>query len=285
MAGFKSFPKEMEMKKNLPFFIFFGALIIFYVFLTKQKPNSVYLSPYDKISKEEIPKSDHKIFDLISRINQKSSEIQSLYLENMSIKFQQNFISFKANGEIAMLKDKNFRLKISSNITGKEMDIGSNDELFWFWSKRMNPPYLHYANHKDLHKTMLRTALNPNWMMESLNVQEIKKENIMVAYFKNFYVIIQNRISANSEKVTLVLLLDPQKETIVGRYLYDANGKMIASTEYENGTGIVPNKIFIQWYEENIFLTWDLSKIKINLGINPSYWIMPNMKNSVNMAQ
>jgi predicted transcriptional regulator len=60
---------------------------------------------------------------------------------------------------------------------------------------------------------------------------------------------------------------------------------MIASTEYENGTGIVPNKIFIQWYEENIFLTWDLSEIKINLGINPSYWIMPNMKNSINMAE
>jgi hypothetical protein len=285
MIGFKSFPKELEMKKNLPFFIFFGALVIFYVLLTKQKPNSVYLSPYDKISKEEIPKSDHKIFELISRINEKSSEIQSLYLEKMPIKFQQNFISFKANGEIAMLKDINFRLKVSSKITGKEMDIGSNDNFFWFWSKRMNPPYLHYANHKDLSKTMLRTALNPNWMIESLNVQEIKKDNITVAYFKNFYAIIQNRISANLEKVTLVLLLDPQKETIVGRYLYDINGKMIASTEYENGTGIVPNKIFIQWYEENIFLTWDLSEIKINLGINPSYWIMPNMKNSINMAE
>jgi len=121
--------------------------------------------------------------------------------------------------------------------------------------------------------------------MESLNVQEIKKDNIMVAYFKNFYVIIQHRISANLEKVTLILLLDSQKETIAGRYLYDENGKMIASTEYETGNGIVPNKIFIQWYEENIFLTWDLSKIKINLGINPSYWIMPNMKNSINMAQ
>lgn len=288
MAGFKSFPKERKMKKILLALAFFGALAYLYWFLTTPRTTPVYLSPTDQISKQEKPEPIHEIYDIINTINERNSRIKSIYIADMPIRLKQGNITAKVYGELAMEKEKNFRLKIMHKITGKEMDIGSNNTHFWFWSKRMEPPALHYAKHEDLDKTMLRTALNPDWMMESINVSSVSIENIEIAKFKEFWATIQPRISGNEENVTVVTLIHPVDKVVVGRYLYNQDGKLIASTEYQDFFGLTksffPRKILIIWYEEGITLDWDLSDVQINVGINPQFWLMPDMKNKIDMG-
>lgn len=273
------------MKKLILALVFFGALACLYWFLTKPRTSPVYLSPADQISKQKNPQPRHEIYSIVEEINARNAKIRSIYIADMPIKMQQGRITAKVSGELAMEKDKNFRLKVTHRLTGKEMDIGSNSSVFWFWSKRMDPPALHYAKHEDLTKTMLRTALNPNWMMESLSVGNINMENIEIAKFKGYWAVIQSRSGASGESVTVMTLIDPTQKVVVGRYLYNTNGRMIASTEYQGFSGAIPSKIFIIWYEEAITLEWDLSGAQINAGISPAFWVMPDMRNKIDMGK
>ena len=285
MAGPKSFPKKRKMKKFILALAFFGAQACLYWFLTKPRTSPVYLSPTDQISKQEKPQPVHEIYGIIQEINARNAKVQSIYIADMPIKLQQGRMTAIVSGELAMEKDKNFRLKVTHRITGKEIDIGSNSTHFWFWSKRMDPPALHYAKHEDLSKTMLRTALNPNWMMESLSVGNISTENIEIAKFKDFWAVIQSRSGASGEPVTVMTLIDPARKVVVGRYLYNHTGRMIASTEYQDFSGVIPRKILIIWYEEAITLDWDLSGAQINAGISPAFWVMPEMRNKIDMGK
>ena len=270
--------------KNVLVLVLFILIGYFYWINTKPITTPIYLSPTDKISIKEKYNEFNKIYETIKEINKRSSEIKSIFISEMPILLQQGKITAKVYGEMAMDKEKKFRLKVTHRITGKEMDIGSNDTHFWFWSKRMRPSALNYAKHEDLNKTMLRTALNPSWMMESMNISEIDTKNIEIAEFKNFIAIIQPRVSATKEKVTITTLIDPVEKLVVGRYLYNQEGKLIASTEYRDFFNLFPRKIIIIWYEENVTLNWDLSKIKTNVKVDPKFWNMPETIKKINIG-
>ena len=260
-------------------------LIYSYWKASAPRTTSIYLSPDDQISSQEVPKEEHEVFKIIKEINEKNEKIKSIYISNMPIRLQQGRLTIKVSGEMAMQKEKNFRLKIDHRLTGREMDIGSNDTYFWFWSKRMDPPDLNYSKHENLNKTMLRTTLNPNWMLESLNVSTVDIKNIEISKYKNFWKITQPRIASTNELVKIITLIDPEQKVVVGRYLYNQENKMIASTEYQDFYRILPKKIYIMWYEEEIALEWDLSTAKINVDINPEFWSMPNIKNKIEIGK
>lgn len=273
------------MKKILLALFFICFLVLLYNFLTTPKIQPIYLSPSDQIYKQEKPKPIHEIYEIVHKINENVSYIKNIYVENMPILLQQGQFTARVHGELAMEKDKFFRLKICHPLTGKEMDIGSNDQIFWFWSKRMKPSALYFSKHQNLNKTMLRSALNPNWLLESLNVGDINVENIEISKFNDFWAIIQSRIDSSGDNVTAMILVDPKKEIVLGRYLYNKNGKMMASTEYNEFINHIPHKILIIWYEEGITLTWDLENLKFNTNIDPTLWIIPNINNKIDMGE
>lgn len=277
------------MKKFFLALLFFSILAYLYHFLTHtRKLHPVYLSPTTQLLQEK-PKSEHEVYAHIKTINERNRKIESIFVNNMTIKVKQN-ISIVVHGRLAMQKKNLFRLNVWHDFFGKEMDIGSNESLFWFWSKRMDNPALYYAKHEDLGKTMLKTPLNPGWLMESLNLGEINTDNIEIAKFKNFWALIQSRKSANGENVSVVTLIDPQKTVVVGRYLYNSDGKLVASAETADFSrdfttnALIPKKIYIIWYEERVEMEWHLNTPQINTSINPNYWVMPNSRNKIDMG-
>jgi hypothetical protein len=278
------------MKKLLLAVGFFGALALLYYWLTMPRSTPVYLSPGDQISKQEKPKPQHPVYGLIKQINDRNAKVRTVYVQNVDIRLQRK-ITVKATGELAFEKNKKFRLQVWHRLTGKEVDVGSNDEVFWFWSKRMDPPALHYARHEDLKKAMLKTPLNPAWMMESLNVGQIDAANIQVGDFKGRWAVLRPRTSASGEPVTVMTLIDPQKVVIVGRYLYNQQGKMVVSTETQDwyqdpGTqAMIPRNLLIIWYEEGVVMEWNFHNPQVNTGINPQYWVMPAMRNKIDMGR
>ena len=249
--------------------------------MPKLSPRPFYLSPTTELSQEK-PKAIHEVYQYIQKINDRNCQIKNIFVENVKITIKQQ-ITVKVHGRLAMQKDKYFRLKVWHDVLGQEMDIGSNVQHFWFWSKRMDNPALYYAKHENLNKTMLKTPLNPSWLIESLNLGEIDVENIEVAKFKNFWAIIQPRISALEQNVTVVTLIDPIKIAVVGRYLYNSDGILTASTETRDFTtdstgALIPKNLFIIWYDEGIIMNWELIAPKININIDKNYWLMPNMR-------
>lgn len=272
------------MKKFCLAVLYLGFLTILYWYLTApKKPIPIYVSPQSDLLDEKPAPIHHEVYECVKRINEKNSKITSIIADKVKILVWHDF-GVVVNGKIAMKKDRFFRLKVSG-YRGPEMDIGSNDKVFWFWSRSMPNPALYYAKHEDLRKTMLKTPLNPSWLMESLSLNEISMENVEIIRVNNYWAILQSRNSALGEKIVIATLLDPQRDVIIGHYLYNEQNNLVASAEIKEFDGDIPKKILIVWYDENVRMEWDIINPQINTSIDNSYWQLPYMRNKINMGE
>lgn len=256
-----------------------GFFIIFSIYQHKNKK-----SPFDldceTLNPENKNYKNPVVFALIDKINDKNNRIYNIYVKQMPIWLTINNITFKARGELAHQKDKLFRLHINTIITGKEMDLGSNNDIFWFWSKRMEPSYLYYSRHENISKTNLKTPLNPMWMIESLNFNLIDKGTIQAMIEKNeMYYIYQNRTSASGEPIILITILDPKSESVIGRLMLNQIKENIVTITYKN------KSMKTIWHNEAISMEWDMSSICYNTELPGKLWILPDYKNKFDIGK
>lgn len=266
-------------KKILIFVVFLAFLACVYTYLTTPQAPPNYLSSADQISTNPPAEKQHEIFGVINTINTRNAKIQSLYFPTINMKIKQN-MTVNTTGTMYFQKEKRYRMTVRS-VLGQEMDVGSNDTHFWFWSKRMNPPDLFYAKHEDLDKAMLKTPLNPSWLIESLTLGQLDTKDIEVGELKGNWVILQKRKAARGEDVVVATLISKdQNPRILGNYLYNSAGKMIASTEvsnhYEREGIFIPKSMFITWYEEGLTMEWNMGSPQVNVQIPESVWQIPN---------
>jgi len=76
---------------------------------------------------------------------------------------------------IAFERPMRFRLRGQTGLTGAEIDIGSNDELFWFWVRRNQPPALYFCRHDQFATSPVRRTIpiEPAWLIEALGVARL----------------------------------------------------------------------------------------------------------------
>ena len=246
-------------------------------------PDPIYIPPI--IEEKEIkndPEIDQEISKLIDSINIDNSNIT---YENFKIDIKGS--PFDARANLNYEKENNFRM-ISNSIAGKELDIGMNQEHFWFWSKRMKPSSLYYAKNEDVGKTRLKSPLNPIWLKSCIGVSEINKEAVQTGYREKF-VYIRKIIQTSEGIVKRTTLIDPETERVIGNYLHRMNGNIIISTEIlkfkEVGGSLIPSKIKTIWHEENFVMEWSIKKIKVNSHIHESNFTMPKNIDRINMAE
>jgi hypothetical protein len=183
-------------------------------------------------------------------------------------------------------KDKNFRM-VNWSFLGKESEIGSNDNYFWFWSKRMNPPSLYYAKHEDLPKTNLKTPFHPNWIMETAGISEIPLAQTTIVKYGKYVVAMYDALSNSGEKITRAYLIDPQRKAIVGHYIFNKAGLPVVSAEVTtfhdlNGYNF-PKEMKVIWFEEGFQSDWTLDQPTVNVIIDSKNWAMPDMKDKIDL--
>lgn len=278
------------MKKIYFSGILFTFLFLLYNFLVNLDKKPIFIKKQTILEKNiKEDESKEKLEKSIERINSRNKKIKSIIAEGIRIKVNQK-TSVNVFGNLSMEKQKNFRLKIWHSMTGIEMDIGSNEEIFWFWSKRMTPPALYFAKHENTNKTMLKAPLNPMWIMQSLGLNSIDLKNKEFKKIEDNWAIVEKSISSTGDLVKIAILIDANKDLILGNYLYDKNFKLIASSEIKNYTidsntnSLVPKDILIIWYDENISMECKFSKIQTNLSIKEQNWEKPFVKNSLEIG-
>ena len=79
---------------------------------------------------------------MIYVVNANTQRVQRLQTENATLRVEG--IPVRAN--LAYEQPRHFRLLAQlSQFTGRELDMGSNDELFWFWIRRDSQPSVYFA--------------------------------------------------------------------------------------------------------------------------------------------
>ena len=63
------------------------------------------------------------------------------------------------SGNIAAERPGRFRLTAGTALTGQEIDLGSNDELFWMWVRRNQPPAVYFCRHDQFANSNIRQMM------------------------------------------------------------------------------------------------------------------------------
>lgn len=260
------------------------VIILFFVLLfTYQRKGYIKESLY-KHDCLDTSRTTKNIPQKIHDINIKNRFIDSITCD-VEIKLQNRFLA-NVDGEMTYKKNKNFRL-MAGSLLGKEIDVGSNDKIFWFWSKRLKPRALYYTTHENTNLSRLRTPFHPIWIKESLGIDSLPTDNISIIESGKFCKIYQNCLNASNEPVVKMTLIDNEK--ILGHYIYDRVGNLLVRTEVKyfqhiNGLNF-PKTMITFWAEENISIQWDFNRVKFNSMIDESQWRKPNITPEIDLAR
>lgn len=126
------------------------------------------------------PKSSAE--DILARLNENA---YSEYSPNGLKSYRCDDVQVRLKGVPAPMRasivveaPRNLRLRVAHPLTGGEaVDLGSNDEKFWFWAKDSQPANVLVCSHDQIaaatQVTTLPLPFRPDWLMEVLGVSPV----------------------------------------------------------------------------------------------------------------
>jgi hypothetical protein len=223
---------------------------------------------------------------IIAAVNQNSQKIVSYQTTNATITVPGTPGVPALRGNIAAQRPGRVRLEASTALTGKEVDLGSNDELFWVWLKRSEPPALYLSRHDRYAGSAAQQFLpiEPQWLLDALGLAELRPTDFHEGPtpIGKARVEIKSVVQSASGPLTKRTVIDARKAWVVEQHVYDRNGTLLASAaarshRYYEGVGVsLPQEIDIQIPATGLSLSIDVGTVTINGPMdNQALWTLP----------
>ncbi len=206
----------------------------------------------------------------------------------------------RAEGSLAMARDKDFRLLIKYGLNHKAADIGSNDLGFWFWVDDDKDNLVYFCDAKDVDNCQLGVTLQPDWIMEAMGLREFTEQEVRTMSIKpgqtpGTLVLTQLRSDTKGNKYTKETTVREANGTIIEHKLYAGAKKELlavaAISEYggirqtepttvqeADGTSrtidapadviILPKKFRLTWVKENLSIDVAMPSPEVNPAFN-----------------
>lgn len=226
---------------------------------------------------------DPQVEEVVDHLNRNVDKLEAWRAN--SVKIRAN--NMPLSGTLAVERGRHLRLVVNS-IAGNEVDLGSNDDLFWVWAKRMPPPEYVYCRHE--HTEAVRQAMGipfePEWLMQALGVSPLtaKDTKLEIEPTARQARLVQQVTSAHGQPLRKVILVDLSRGVILEHSVYDYNGKPIAVArldehQLDKASGVVlPRRVKLDWPQSDMSLVMHLGQIEVNpKGIPSQIWDMPKM--------
>jgi hypothetical protein len=177
--------------------------------------------------------------------------------------------------------------------------LGSNNELFWFWVRRGEPPAVFYCRHDEYAGSQARRMIpiEPSWLIEAFGVTPLDPG----LPHQGPYPMPGDRLEIRTVRdtpdgpMTKVTVVDAMRGLVVEQHAYDAVGHRVASAVVEQHrrdplTNLtIPRIVKIDCPRARFSMRVNLGTVRINrLNCNaPELWTMPQIPGApiVNLAQ
>ncbi len=220
--------------------------------------------------------------EVVAHLNHNTDKIKSWRADN--VKIQTN--GWSLSGKLAVEKESRIRLVVSSPL-GNEVDLGSNDERFWVWSRRPEPTFL-TCKHENMEVARQKMGIpfEPEWLMQALSISRLPVAEVKMEAAPTLEQarLVQEVVSAHGIPFRRVVLVDLKRGIVVEHSLYDYNSVRIAVAKlsghrHDKATGVVlPHRVMLELPQNQMSMTMDLGKIQINpQSIPTQIWDMPEM--------
>jgi len=189
------------------------------------------------------------------------------------------------SGHLVVARDHRLRLEVTS-LAGKEVDLGSNDEVFWLWARRNEPAGVYYAAHADMGvaRQKLPMPFEPEWLMEALGVMPLSAEDVRLegASGKGSIKLVSHHQLSDGQQIQKVIAVDPCRGTVMEHSIYDAHGQLMVRAllqdyRLDTTTGaMLARHIKLDWPQAKMSLAMDLGNVEVNPPAMPAkVWEMP----------
>ncbi|MEX0978756.1 MAG: hypothetical protein WDZ48_07900 [Pirellulales bacterium] len=234
------------------------------------------------------------LVQIIDVVNDNSARVQSISTTRATI----STAGFPAlNANIALARPRS--LRITGEKFGPQLDVGSNDELFWFWVAQAQPPALFFCRHEQFATSAARQIfpVEPEWLIEAFGVVTFDRSKPIdgPSPVGNGRVEIRTRAGAPGNETSRVTIIDDSRGIVLEQRVYDARGALLASAVLgkharDPASGAtLPRHIHITWPPSKFEVTIDMADLQVNqlpadrreLFAKPAY----NGYNEIDLAQ
>jgi hypothetical protein len=173
-----------------------------------------------------------------------------------------------------MQRPKNLRFRAGTNLLGPELDLGSNDQHFWFWAARAPQPAVFFARHEQFATSPARQmlAIEPAWLIEALGVVEIDPASITEGPLAGDgdRVQLRTRLPSGGGNYSRLIVFDKKYAWVLEQHVYDEKGQLVASSrtsghEFHALDGVsLPKRIEVQIPQGQLRFQLDIDRWAIN---------------------
>jgi hypothetical protein len=164
-------------------------------------------------------------------VNRNSFLVTSL--KTTQARISSGWMPTSAATHIALERPRRFRLRVETLLTGALVDAGSNDELFWFWSKDDPAQQIYFCRHDQFHRSPARQLLpvEPEWLIEAFGLAQFSPRE----QHRGPFAVGRGRLRIESLRetpagpVTKVTVVDDKYAHVLEQHLYDERGTPLAS--------------------------------------------------------
>jgi hypothetical protein len=198
---------------------------------------------------------------LVRYLNENAVKIQGLKADDVAMDCKQGLQSVGLDGYLACSWPRNFRLRAKA-LGQPAADIGSNDNEFWFWISKADPPYVYHCSYQDFARGV-RTPFpfQPEMVMSALGLAQFDPNKAYrVRETQKHLELIEETTTAQgqpAERVTVFNRMEVRPDLgqpqVVAHILKDKQGGVIAQAvvhkvAVDRQTGaVVPQSVTLSW--------------------------------------
>ncbi len=190
--------------------------------------------PPPPVAFSEIPSLDE-----LAAVMNRTSSIQQLSTNTASVEVLTMPNIPKLSATLSLQRERRFRLRASLPIVlGAGMDMGSNDEVFWFEVPEGMSKTLYYAEH-DKYRQQLQRAIipvDPTWIMDALGLVQLDPATVVNGPVKrdDGKLEIRSVIQMPDGLYQRVYLIEPSAGYVTNQFLYSPDNRLIAQSTATN---------------------------------------------------
>jgi hypothetical protein len=157
---------------------------------------------------------------LVAYLNNNSANIPGIISKDVSLTYYLNPIgSIPLNDcKLGAQGPRNFRLVANWN-GGQEVDMGSNEQEFWYWIKKGEPPYQYFCSYQALEQGQVQYSMpfpfQPEWVLEAMGMGKYgspEKYELAIDQKHQKFKLIEHTKSAQGTPVKKVIVFNSMRQ-------------------------------------------------------------------------
>lgn len=193
----------------------------------------------------------------------------------------------RLSAQVACEPPRRFRLRAQTAVSGNELDLGSNDDLFWLWIRRHEPPVMLFCRHDQYAQSSARRLLpiRADWMPELLGLISFNPSDSHEGPFPlaDGRLEIRSRLASPDGELLKSTLVDGTTGLVLEQHLFTPTGERLASvrtTQHRvdpTSGAALPRKVEVSWPASDVNFTLDLKAVTTNMPTSDpgQLWQMP----------